>query len=116
VYLHAERSSAGDCSDRMHLGFPGQECITDEKILGGTYYVYPVTYFSGDGNSYDRRSYGQILNFKHYGIALKDIYLSAIQAQYSTPPAQNPSDTFPNADQRYQMPSAVSSSEYMTSH
>jgi hypothetical protein len=100
----------------MSLGFPGQECITDEEILGGTYYIYPVTYFSGDGNSFNRRSYNPIGNFKFYDVVLKDIYLSAIQAQFSTPPAQNPSDTFPNADQRYRMPSEVSSSEYIISH
>jgi hypothetical protein len=112
VFLHAERSS-GDCSDRMHLGFPGQECITDEEILGGTYYVYPVTYFSGDGNSFNRRSYNPIHNFKYYGVELKDIYLSAIQGQFASPPAQNPMDTFPSADKRYQMPPDVSSPEYI---
>jgi hypothetical protein len=94
----------------MDRNFPGQECITDEKILGGTYYIFPVTYFSGDGNSYNRRSYNAIQNFEHYDVVLKDIYLSAIQAQFSTPPAQNPSNSFPSA--RYQMPSDVSSSEY----
>jgi hypothetical protein len=95
----------------MHLGFAGQECITDEEILGGTYYIYPVTYFSGDGGSFNRRSYNPIHNFRFYDIVLKDMYLSAVQAQFSTPPAQNPPNSFPNADQRYQIPSDVSSSE-----
>jgi hypothetical protein len=106
IFIHAEEAPCDKDSKFISQNFPGQICQARPEFGGRLIYAFPVSYYSGQASSNDRRRYNQIENLSKYNMKFDEIISSAILNQKNGKANWN-SVNFPIRESQYMITSPV---------